>query len=130
MELDHPGIHRVFNSVDVIGKTTVIMAYMTRRFHDANPKLAAAFVAALKEATDFATQNKEAAARIYVEGAKAKTSLEETMRILNDPDTHFSITPEGVMTFADFMHRVGIMRVKPDSWSDVFFPEVRNLPGS
>ena len=40
------------------------------------------------------------------------------------------ITPEGVMKFADFMHRVGTIRSKPQSWKDLFFPAIHDLPGS
>jgi NitT/TauT family transport system substrate-binding protein len=50
IENDQPDFHRVVNSVDILGPQTIIMAYTRRSFYDANPKLAAAFVAAAKEA--------------------------------------------------------------------------------
>src|SRR5499426_1531587 len=50
IEQDAPGIHRVINSADVLGALTIIMSYSTRKFADANPKLARAFVAAVDEA--------------------------------------------------------------------------------
>jgi len=37
------------------------------------------------------------------------------LRMLADPDTRFSATPDGVMRFATFMHRVGIISVAPKS---------------
>ena len=130
IELDNPAIHRVINSVDVLGSLTIIMAHTTRRFHDANPKLSKAFIAALDEATKFIAKDKRAAARIYQGLAKVKGSEAELMRILDDPDTHYTVTPEGVMKFADFMHRVGTIRAKPQHWRDLFFPEIHDLPGS
>lgn len=130
VELDHPGIHRVFSSVDIIGPHTVIMAYTTRRFRDENPKLAAAFIAALRRATDFAMQHKREAARIYLKSVKVKTSEEDLMRILSDPDTRFSVTPQGTMKFAAFMNRVGVMRTKPENWQELFVRELHELPGS
>ena len=39
MELDSPGIHKVFNSVELFGHVTTIMAFTTERFRAANPKL-------------------------------------------------------------------------------------------
>jgi NitT/TauT family transport system substrate-binding protein len=45
IEYDQPGFHRVINSADVFGPLTIIMAYSTRKFYEANPKLSAAFVA-------------------------------------------------------------------------------------
>src|SRR5256712_475798 len=45
-----PGLHRVFNSVDILGNITLDMAYTTRRFYEANPKLCVAFISAMNEA--------------------------------------------------------------------------------
>ena len=38
-----PGLHRVFNSVDVLGNITLDMTYTTRKFFEANPKLVSGF---------------------------------------------------------------------------------------
>ena len=65
MELDSPGIHKVFNSVELFGHVTTIMAFTSERFRAANPKMTAAFVAALKEAVEFVAANKQEAAQIY-----------------------------------------------------------------
>jgi NitT/TauT family transport system substrate-binding protein len=130
MELDHPGIHRVFNSVEVLGKTTVIMAHTTRAFYEKNRKLCAAFIAAVDEATRRIAQDKRAAARTYNEMAAVKSSEDDILRILDDPDTHFTATPEGVMEFAGFMHRVGTLKTAPASWQDAFVPDIADRPGS
>jgi NitT/TauT family transport system substrate-binding protein len=130
LELDHPGIHRVVNSVDVTGKLTIIMAFTTRAFADANPNVAKAFVAALDEATAFIGSNKHEAARIYVELARGKATEAEIVRILEDPDTNFALTPAGVMKYADFMGRAGTIRTKPESWKELFTPLVHNRPGT
>jgi NitT/TauT family transport system substrate-binding protein len=128
--LDHPGIHRVVNSVDVLGQLPVIMAMATKRFHDANPKMVAAFLAALDEACRWVEQDKPAAAKLYVAAANVKTSEELVGRILADPDNKYAATPVGTMTFAAFMNRVGTLKNKPQDWKDLFFPEVHGLPGS
>ncbi|GAC1341383.1 MAG: ABC transporter substrate-binding protein [Myxococcales bacterium] len=130
MELDHPGVHRVVNSVDVLGHITMVMPYTTRRFHDQNPKLSKAFLDALEEAHEFIRTDKKGTAALYVRAAKVKVSEAELLRILEDPDTRFSTTPDGVMKFANFMSRVRTISAKPASWKDLFFPEVHRLPGS
>ena len=130
IEYDTPGMHRVINSADVLGALTIIMAYTTRKFAGANPKLAQAFVAALDEATTFIAANKREAARIYIDLAATKPKEDEMMRMLNDPDTHYTVAPEGVMKYADFMHRIGTLKAKPASWKDVFFAAVHDRPGS
>jgi NitT/TauT family transport system substrate-binding protein len=130
LELDHPEIHRVINSVDLFGNLTIIMAYTTRRFHDANPKLMAAVVAAVEEANALIARDKPAAARFYRELAKVKVTEDELMRILNDPDSRYSAVPTGIMTYADFMHRAGTLKARPAGWKDLFVPEVHARPGS
>ena len=130
IELDHPDIHRVINSVEVLGNLTIIMAYTTKKFHDANPGLAQAFVAAATDAAGFVAKDKRAAARIYRDLSRVKASEDELMRILDDPDSRYSAVPDGVMKYADFMHRVGTIRARPESWKELFFPEVHAMPGS
>jgi NitT/TauT family transport system substrate-binding protein len=130
LELDHPGIHRVFSSGDLLGNLTMIMSYTTKQFHDKNPKLTQAFVDALQEATEFITHDPHAAAQIYIELAKVKMTEPEALRIVTDPNTHFTATPEGIMKYADFMHRVGTIKKQPEDWKELFFPEVHDRQGS
>jgi NitT/TauT family transport system substrate-binding protein len=130
MELDAPGIHKVFNSVELFGHVTTIMAFTTEQFRAANPKLTASFVAALGDAVAFVGANKAEAAQIYVQAARVKSPETEIVRIISDPDLRFTLAPEGVMIYANFMHRVGLLKVKPETWKDVFVSEVHGLPGN
>src|SRR6266851_2068463 len=130
LELDRPGVHRVVSSVQVLGNMTLDVVYALRKFHDANPKLCAAIIAALDEADAFIARDKKGAAQAYIVASKMQISEEEVLRMLADPDTRFSGTPDGVMKFAGFMHRVGIIAVAPKTWKDLFFPEIQNRPGS
>jgi len=34
------------------------------------------------------------------------------------------------MIYANFMHRVGLLKVKPQTWKDAFMSELYGLPGS
>lgn len=130
LELDTPGVHRVMNSVDVLGNITLDVVYTTRRFAEANPKLVAAFMSALEEADAFIGRDRKGAAEIFVKASKVKVSTEEVMRMLADPDTRFSTTPVGVMGYATFMHKAGTIKVRPETWKDLFLPAVHGLPGS
>jgi NitT/TauT family transport system substrate-binding protein len=40
------------------------------------------------------------------------------------------MVPESTVKYADFMHSVGTIKMKPADWKELFFPEVHNLPGS
>jgi len=59
-----------------------------------------------------------------------KSPQAEILRITNDPDIHFSLAPEGIMVYAIFMHRVGLLKVKPVSWKDVFVSESHTPEGN
>jgi NitT/TauT family transport system substrate-binding protein len=130
IEADHPGFHRVVNSADVFGALTIIMSYAPRRFYDANPKLSAAFVAAVDEAAKFIAADKREAARIYIELAQVKTSEADMLRMLEDPETKYAAAPNGVMTYANFMADIGTVKLRPADWKQLFFSPVHDRPGS
>ena len=131
-ELKHAGVHTVLNSYDVWGgPQTFILAWTTSKFRDQNPKLYSAFLAALAEATHFVNNNSSAAAAIYLEMTGEKnTSVEGLARMLADPQLRFTLTPENVLRFASFRARTGVIKTKPESWKDLFFPDIHDLPGS
>jgi NitT/TauT family transport system substrate-binding protein len=129
-EANMPGVYRVIKSSDVLGRLTVNVAYCTKTFRDANPHLVKIFVAALDEATRFVAAHKREAARMYNDHALVKAKEADLLRMLDDPDIHYTIAPEGIMKYADFMHGIGTLRHKPAGWKELFFSDVYALPGS
>ncbi len=130
LELKSPNIHRVVNSVDIIGNITLDVTYAPKQFVDANPKMTEAFLAALDEACAFIANDKPAAADIFVRSSKVKVSTEEVMSMLTDKDTRFSTTPEKVMDFARFLKLSGTSKVAPATWTDLFVPALHAKAGS
>jgi NitT/TauT family transport system substrate-binding protein len=61
---------------------------------------------------------------------KSKQPSEETLKILEDPNSKFSAVPEGTMRYAEFMSRIGTIKAKPASWKDLFFAPVQSAQGS
>jgi NitT/TauT family transport system substrate-binding protein len=114
----------------VLGNITLDITFSSRRFVDANPKLTAAFVAAMEDACALIAKDKRKAAEIYNAVAKVKQPVDETLKILNDPNTKFSVVPEGTMRYAEFMARVGTIKAKPASWKEFFFAPVNGMAGS
>jgi NitT/TauT family transport system substrate-binding protein len=133
MELKLPGAHQVANMTTAeIGGGPISngVAFGTVKFHDNNPKLIAAFLAALNESIELIKNDKQAAAEIYLQSTKEKMSVPELVEMLNDPDVIFSSAPLGTMKIADFMARAGYIKPRPKDWKDYFFPEIHKLPGS
>ena len=130
-ELEKKGMHKVFSSYDVLGgPATFNVIWTTAKFHDENPKVYAAFVAALDEATAEINNDKRKAAQTYLRISKDKDSLEDILKMLNDPEIRYTTTPNNTMKYVDFMHKIGSIKVKPDSWKEMYFPNAQQLPGS
>src|SRR3569623_43633 len=129
LELKDPKVHKVASSVDFIGNITLDVGYAPKKFVDANPKTTEAMLAALDEADAFIKNHRDEAADIFVRTSKTKVSKEDVLAILSDPDTRFSTTPNKVKTFADFMHRAGIIKTAPEKWSDMFITQLSSRDG-
>jgi NitT/TauT family transport system substrate-binding protein len=130
-ELSKPGMYRVLNNYDVIGgAVTFNVVWTSEKFRSENPKLYAAFVGALDEAEGAINRDKRAAAEAYLRISKDKDSLENIEKMLNDPEVVYTTTPQNVMKYADFMFKTSAIKVKPESWKDLFFPNAQGLPGS
>jgi len=130
LELKDPKVHKVASSVDFIGNITLDVVYGPKKFVDANPKITAAMLAALDEANAFIHDHRDETADIFIRSSKTRISKEDVLTILGDPDTQFSTTPNKVKTFADFMHRAGIIKAGPEKWSDMFIPQLGSRNGS
>jgi len=130
-QLRAPVIHTVLNSYDVLGgPATFNVVWTTAKFRAENPKLYEAFVKALDEATEMINRDKKWAAETYLRMSKDKDSLQDILAMMNDPLIVFTTTPQNVMKYVNFMARTGVIKVRPDSWKDLFFPNAQGLAGS
>ena len=130
-ELAKPENHLVLNSYDVLGgPATFNLVWTTAKFRSENPKLYDAFAKALDDAIAQINHDKRAAAQTYLRVSKDKDSLDNIVKMLNDPLIVYTTTPQTIQKFAEFMAKTGAIKVKPDSWKDLFFPNVHGLPGS
>jgi NitT/TauT family transport system substrate-binding protein len=128
-EVKHGG-RAILHASQVLGAGWDLIVCAPTRFHDANPRTTAAFLAALREAISMINRDKRAAAETYLEmSGDKKSSVEDIVALLDDPETEFTMTPKSVMRFGRFMHRIGTLKTLPESWKDVFFPEIHQLPG-
>jgi NitT/TauT family transport system substrate-binding protein len=130
-ELATPGIHQVLKSYDTLGaRHTNGVLVTSKKFHDANPKLCSAVVAAFEEADAFIKAHPREAAQIYLTVAKDKSPLDALEKMVADPDVDYTTTPVSVMKIVDFLYEVGRIKKKPASWKEMFFPEAHELNGS
>jgi NitT/TauT family transport system substrate-binding protein len=130
-QLDDSRVKRVLNSYEVLGgPATFNTIWTTSAFHDKNPKTYKAFLAALEEAMTLINSNKREIAMLWIKAENSKLPLDFVEKILNDPENVFTTTPQNVMKYAEFLHKVGSIKEKPAKWSDMFFPEIQDKQGS
>jgi NitT/TauT family transport system substrate-binding protein len=131
-ELKNPKNHRVLDSYDVLGgPTTGVIVAAMQEFHDENPKTYKAVADALKEAIDFINHDRKGAAQVWLDVVKGKReSLNDIVKIFENPKVRFTLVPHNSMQFVDFMYKVGQLKVKPKSWKELYFPNVHHLKGA
>jgi NitT/TauT family transport system substrate-binding protein len=130
-EVARPGIRKILNNYEILGgPATFNVVWSTTKFRDANPKTYAAFVAALDEATTTINRDKRTAAGVYKRMSGTKESVDELVKMMEDPLVDYTLTPKSIMKTAEFMVKVGTIKDKPSSWKDLFFPNVHGMPGS
>jgi NitT/TauT family transport system substrate-binding protein len=130
-QLEKPGIHTVLNSYEVFGGPhTFTVAWTTSQFRDKNPALYKALIAAFAEATEMLKADVRPASQYWIDNVKSKMTLDKVAEIAAGSQVKWTMVPESTMKYAEFMHSVGSIKVKPASWKDLFFPEVHDLPGS
>jgi len=130
-ELDHPGIHKVLDTYSIVGGPhTFTVVWASGKFRQQNPGLYKAFLAAFNEAIDAINRDKAKAADNYIAWTKYKGSRDLVLKVLNDPLVEFTTTPHRIGTYVDFMYKIGALKLKPQSWKELFFPEAQSLAGS
>jgi NitT/TauT family transport system substrate-binding protein len=129
--LKDPAVHKVLSSLDVFGgPVNNAIVFSTAKFHDANPKIIGAVIAAMTEAMARIKSDPKGSIDIYLSQVKEKLSAAELVALLKEPGVVFEVAPVGMQKFATFMARVGTLKTTPASWKDFFFAEAHGLPGN
>jgi NitT/TauT family transport system substrate-binding protein len=92
--------------------------------------LTQAFIAALDEAIKQIDTDPAAAAALWVRAENAKLSAEYIEKLIRLPENEWTMVPKKVMSYAEYMGRVGMLRSRAATWRDIFFEDAHGLPGS
>jgi NitT/TauT family transport system substrate-binding protein len=125
------GLKTVTSGYQIMGGEVSNLVFVTtEKFRTANPKVYAAVVAALDEAIAWTNADKRRAAKLYMEMTKEKKlSEDDVVAIISAPGFDFTKIPKKTFKFAEFMHRIGTLKTKPESWKDLYFAEAHELGG-
>ena len=126
-----PGLHVVTTSDAILGGPYSNAVYFAHtKFHDANPTVVRAFMAAAQAAADYIAANPREACELYLKATGERGTVEMLLKQIGDPRTSFSTTPFGMMRVAGHMADIKVLRTRPASWQEFFFPEAAGLPGN
>lgn len=120
-----PNVKRLFFFSDYLGERVTSGLLATRAsFVGANPIAAKAIVSAIAEAGAYIKANPRKAAEMFLESEKSSLDLDDTERMLRGVSEEWGVQPKGVMSFAAFMAKAGLLKSPPARWQDTFFAPV------
>lgn len=130
-ELENQRVEKIVDSYDVLGGPhTFTLVWAPNRFYTGNRAVVEAFVAALNDAMRQIARDPVTAAAVWVGAEKSKLSPDYVEMLIRLRENEWTMVPKKIMSYADFMSRVGVIDTKPANWREVFFPNVHGLPGS
>ncbi len=131
LALADPRVHKVWSGDDILGgPATALTLWTTTAFHDGNPALYRAFLAALEDAQRFVKQAPQRAAEIYGAEEPGVMPPDRIEALIAAPGNQWSPVPERVLPLAQFLRHAGTVKSAPERWSDLFFPEIADRDGS
>ena len=89
-----------------------------------------ATLAAFQEATDFINKEPRQAAELYLLNSGDKDTLDNVLAAMGSPGNAFTLQPAGLQKVANFMADCGVLKRRPASLADLFFPEAAEIGGT
>lgn len=121
LELQRPDIREVLNSYNIVGKNhTSVLLWSGVAFHDENPKIFDAFMAAFYKAQALIRENPDKAAEIYLRVSNDKIDKEFIANILKNSDFVYTDQPKFMQKYLDFMYETKSLKQNA-KWQDLFF---------
>jgi NitT/TauT family transport system substrate-binding protein len=130
-ELEDKRVHRVLDSYEVFGGPhTFIVMWGTEKLYKGEPKVVQAFLAAARDAIKLIHDDPATASAIWVKNTNSKLPVAEVEKIVRDKVNIWTLTPQRVMSMAEYMGRDGMIPATPKSWKDLFIEAIHDQPGS
>ncbi|WP_213774523.1 ABC transporter substrate-binding protein [Bradyrhizobium sp. dw_78] len=125
------GLHRAFSSYGILGgPATYSVVWTSKKFIEQNPRTTQVVLAAIEEATDIIKNDPRRAAETYLKAEDSSLSADAVEAMIKDPENVFTMTPQNVMKFVNFMTETGTVKSPANSWKDLFTSLIADKPGS
>jgi NitT/TauT family transport system substrate-binding protein len=125
------GLHRALSSYGVLGgPATYSVVWTSKKFIEQNPRTTEVVLAAIKEATEIIKNDPKRAAEAYLKAENSSLGADAIEDMIKDPENVFTMTPQNVMKFVNFMTETGMLKSPANSWKDLFTSLIADKPGS
>jgi NitT/TauT family transport system substrate-binding protein len=124
------GAHVVARSYNYFGAHSFLGAMVTQRFYDDNTAFATTFYKDVVAAIKLINGNPTRAAHLLQDDSGGTPTWRQYKQWLGAAGMKFTTQPLGLMRFATFMNRIGMIGKMPSSWKDLVFPPLYGTKGS
>lgn len=120
--------HSIATSEDAFGgRSSFLVLGGTKKYVEANPKMPAVMVAAIRQASELIRKDPHQAAEIYLKAEPSKVldvaKVEAMLKVMGDD---FGPEVYGVKTLGEFMGRIGVLKHVPADFKAVFLPVIHD----
>jgi NitT/TauT family transport system substrate-binding protein len=124
------GAHIVASSYQYFGAHSFLDAWETTGFYNQYPAFSKAFFTDVSQAIDLINKNPEKVSKILQEDSGGIPTWRQYKQWLASSGLKFTTRPLGLMRFANFMNKIGMINKMPAAWTDLVLPPVFGTKGS
>ena len=125
------GMKLVLDSYKVLGgRATSSLLVGSMRYSEHNPRTTRTVAQALDQAAQWIGAHPAEAAALYIAKTRSREEPAFVLKQLRDPEISYSVVPERLWAYADFMHSTGVIKIKANDWGELSLPNLHNRQGS
>ncbi len=124
------GAHIVATSYQYFGAHSFLDAWETTGFYNQYPAFSKAFFTDVSQAIDLINKNPEKASKILQDDSGGMPTWRQYKQWIASSGLKFTTQPLGLMRFANFMNKIGMISKMPAAWTDLVLPPVFGTKGS
>ncbi len=124
------GAHVVARSYNYFGAHSFLGAMVTQKFYDEYTEFSNTFYKDIVAAQKLINGNPAKVAHLLQDDSGGQPSWRQYKQWLGASGLKFTTQPLGLMRFATFMNRIGMIAKMPSNWKDLVFPPVYDTKGS
>ncbi len=124
------GAHIVARSNQYFGASSFLSAWETTKFYNQYPQFSKTFFDDVQKAIKLINTNPTKVAQLLQEDSDGVPTWRQYKQWLGASGLTYTTRPLGLMRYASFMNKIGMIKKMPSSWQSLVFPPVYPTKGS